>query len=335
MKPATLALALCLASSGCATRSEPAALAWELKPIATVRHGMDQARASYQLGRLLQKEGRLQAAEEAYGQAVAADPDHADALNALAALYAERGELERAADMLRQLAALAPQKAYLHNNMGYAFHLLGRDDEAIEALRRAVALDPGYERAWVNLRTVALARGRPDLAAMAVRHELNVPARPAAVETAPSSEPPVVLTMSATFVTPALPAAVPGRGIQLSEAGPRIIPAANPMQGTRVEISNGNGSRGMATLYGQRLRRDGVGVSRITNHSSFRFRRSLIQYSPGFAAAAESLRVHLGTELTPVEMKIRRPGTDVRVILGRDSSRRMVAEAGRADDTAS
>jgi Tfp pilus assembly protein PilF len=363
MKSKALATVLMLAlMTGCANQSEKR-LAWEVKPVVDIRHGMERATALLQVGRYQQHQGDLRAAEKSYVDVLAADPRNADALDALGKLYAQRGDLERSAKAFRRLADLVPKRAYLYNNIGYAFYLQGRHPEAIDALRMAVTLDPEYERAWVNLETVARAADRVDLAAMAARRQLPAPESqpsqhaergPMLAELAVSAErADLRLTMTPTLkvlTEPATMAALaaaedssPPVVVQIAAVqGPEVVPwtpqttshssqgyletrvaqsddtAAAPTSG-RVEVSNGNGIGGFATLVGRELRKEGVRVSRITNHDSFRVERSYIECRPEWNAAAQVLRDRLGPHVALREIEGQRRGTDIRVVLGRDS----------------
>jgi Tfp pilus assembly protein PilF len=173
MKSKALATAVAfILTAGCATPIDNR-LAWEIKPVVAVRHGMMEAMASIQLGRHLQSQGDFAAAENAYSEALAADPRNADGLYALGSLYAERGELDRSAAAFRRMTELTPERAYLYNNIGYALYLQGHHAEAAEALRIAVLLDPAYDRAWVNLEKVAQEGGMTELASLAAQRTLT------------------------------------------------------------------------------------------------------------------------------------------------------------------
>lgn len=143
------ALSVILAT-GCATQSGPRS-AWTIEPAVAVHHGMDNARASYELGRSYHGQGRLDEAEDAYIKATSLNPSDPHALSALGTLYAERGELERSIDTFKRVVSLAPTLSYLHNNLGYALLLLGRDEAAVASLHRAVEIDDNNRRAWRNL----------------------------------------------------------------------------------------------------------------------------------------------------------------------------------------
>ena len=199
--------------AGCAVTPERD-LAWEVKPQMSVRHGMEDAQAQYQLGRYYQGQGRNQLAEKAYRRVLAVDPEHTGANNALASILAADGQLEEAARRFEQLLSRAPASAYLHNNVGYALHLQGRHAEAVAQLQRALALDPGFERAWANLESAARAAGMADVVALAARRG------------APSS-PPIAVATSHPAPIDAAPLALSHDLPHFPKAGDRML-AATP-----------------------------------------------------------------------------------------------------------
>jgi Tfp pilus assembly protein PilF len=338
MKPKILATMMVLALTGCVTgpKNKPA---WEAKPLMDIRHGMANGAAYYQLGRFKEEQGDLAAAEAFYEKSLATDPKSVDALNALGKMYAKRGETERAAATYRRVAELSPQRAYLYNNIGYTLHLQGRHSEAIDALRQAVTLDPGYERAWVNLQAAARKAGMPELAALAARRSL-VPAvdeapRPAvaAAETLPSGpaavpvpagteRQPVIRLVEVPARTAAGDGSLSLAGVSAGNpgAGPKPEPAAGQQaaRAPRIEVSNGNGISRYASRVVEQLRSQGVAVSRVTNFTPFTVRRTYIEYRPGFAGAAGSLKDRVGNGVALVEAKGDRQGTDLRLVLGAD-----------------
>lgn len=108
----------------------------------------------------------------------------------------------------------------------------------------------------------------------------------------------------------------PVRTLTLEAAAPSA--AAPVPTDFRLEVSNGNGVRHFATRFSVMLRKLGQPVARLTNYTSFDVPATVIEYRAGFGAAAGALneRFHLGASLQEVDGV--RPGTDVRVILGRD-----------------
>ena len=151
MKPIAIAIHAMLGvafATGCSTPGTPVP---QVKPIETVRHGGDQADGYYQLGRFMQRQGRLPQAIDALSKAIAIDPRHAEARNELGTAFASAGDLGRAVSEFEAAVAIDPATARYWNNLGYARYLQGRHAEAVAAFEKAVALDSSSSRAWNNL----------------------------------------------------------------------------------------------------------------------------------------------------------------------------------------
>jgi hypothetical protein len=109
---------------------------------------------------------------------------------------------------------------------------------------------------------------------------------------------------------------------QAAPAAQRSIGAAAPAPvaaGSRVEVSNGAGTPGLARRVGAMLGKQGVAVARLTNQRPFGQQTTQILFRPQFAVQAETLRKLIDG---PVRMtaSAQLPGsTDVRVVLGRDT----------------
>lgn len=99
-------------------------------------------------GRALHRAGRLDEAERLYRQALALDPDHAEAHQLLAVLAGQRGNLPGAIAGFRrtiELAGASPERCY---NLAEAHRLSGDFPAALAAYNQALALDPEYLDAY-------------------------------------------------------------------------------------------------------------------------------------------------------------------------------------------
>jgi superkiller protein 3 len=124
------------------------------------------AAAEYNLGTVLDRQGRTDEARERYERALAIDPFHARALNNLGVLLDRSGQSDRAIATLQRSLQADPENAEAYSNLGSALIGARRMPEALRALDTAVALDPDAPDAHNN-RGIALAQsGRlPEAAA--------------------------------------------------------------------------------------------------------------------------------------------------------------------------
>lgn len=123
-------------------------------------------------GVALARLGRLGDAEVAYRQAIALNPDFANAYNNLGNALCELGRLEEAEYALRRAVGLKPGCAQCHSNLGTALRSQGRLVEAEAAYRRAIALNSYLTAAHNNLGNVLTDIGRLDDAEQVLRHTI-------------------------------------------------------------------------------------------------------------------------------------------------------------------
>lgn len=106
-------------------------------------------------------------AKEAYGRAIALEPDHTDAHLNLGRLLHEEGDVVAAEDHYRRALAAQPGHALGWYNLGVALEDRGSAAEATEAYERALRHDPDMAAAHYNLARLHEAAGRT---AAAIRH---------------------------------------------------------------------------------------------------------------------------------------------------------------------
>ena len=104
---------------------------------------------------------------DAYGRALALDPEHADALLNVGRLLHEAGELDAAEARYRAAAAADPSSARARYNLGVVLEDRGQTAAAMAAYREAIGADRFFAAAHFNLSRLLQAAGRkPD----AIRH---------------------------------------------------------------------------------------------------------------------------------------------------------------------
>ncbi|MEO8627574.1 MAG: tetratricopeptide repeat protein [Betaproteobacteria bacterium] len=152
--------------------------------------------------------GRLPAAEQAYRQILAIEPDHVDALHLVGVVLHQLGKSGLAIDYIERAIALQPHAADPHYNLGLAHQALNqfelasarfRDalhldpnantsahyhlanalaeqskfDEAVVCYLRAVELEPNNTSAWINHGRALISLGRIDEAVACYRQALQ------------------------------------------------------------------------------------------------------------------------------------------------------------------
>ena len=103
------------------------------------------AAAEYNLGNVLDRQGRWDEARGRYERALAIDPFHARALNNLGLGYAQRGQTPAALALFRRATEAGPDNAEAWSNLGVALLDVGRRSDAIAAIRTAIALAPSAD----------------------------------------------------------------------------------------------------------------------------------------------------------------------------------------------
>ena len=113
--------------------------------------------------------GRLPQAEACYRRALAAEPDHPDALHLLGLVALQVGRPDAAVELIGKALKRRPQNPAYFFNFGNAKAQQGKLDEAIAAYRKATAIKPDYAEAHSNLGNAAAYQGRLDEAIAAYR----------------------------------------------------------------------------------------------------------------------------------------------------------------------
>ena len=101
--------------------------------------------------RELQKEARLEAADELYRRILAAAPEYPDAWHFRGVVAFQLGRLGEAETLIRRAVELAPAYPDAHNNLGNVLQHQKRTEEAVTCYERAIALQPDLADAYNNL----------------------------------------------------------------------------------------------------------------------------------------------------------------------------------------
>jgi len=133
----------------------------------------EDVEALHLLGVLAHAAGRHDEALERLHRALQLRPDDARLRSHLGVVLQALGRLEEAEQAFAAAVAADPGSAEAHFNRGAALHALRRLPEAIEAYRRALELDPEHTDAEVNLGNALQASGRLEEAMAAYRGTLG------------------------------------------------------------------------------------------------------------------------------------------------------------------
>ena len=120
--------------------------------------------------------GRLLDAQVCCRQALAIDPDCADACHLMGLLSLHVAQHELAVEWLARAIAQAPKAEYV-SSLGTALHRSGRLEEASKALDKAVQLRPDDAGLWTNLGAVLEELKRPLDAVLCFQHALKLDPR--------------------------------------------------------------------------------------------------------------------------------------------------------------
>lgn len=288
------------------------------------------------LGRSAQSAGQLALAEERYAQALMLQPQHPGVLNAMAVLYAQSDRVDQAIELFRRALALDPNAAHVHNNLGYALLLAGRLDESGAELKLAQGLNPLNGQTGQNLELLARTRERvetgPQLVAVG-RNVYELRDRPGAVTATAQIVAPAPSGADVRIALAAQPAAAAQQvavapvavARQPVAAAPVVVPgqeglvlASLPLQGVRLEVSNGVGIRHLARRTAERLSMTGLVPARLTNQAKFQQAKTEIQFSSGQAQAAAALSAQFPVSVQTVASTRLLKNIQLRLVLGHD-----------------
>ena len=102
---------------------------------------VDHVRPAFLMGMVHFRSGDHAAAEQAYANGLAQNPDDPDLLNGLGTVYSAQGRHGEAEDSFAKAIAVAEDYAQPRFNLGALYLRLGRHREAIPALKQGLAID--------------------------------------------------------------------------------------------------------------------------------------------------------------------------------------------------
>ncbi len=135
--------------------------------------GLASAELYFLRGNAYMARGELALAEQAYLEALAIDPSHADAQSNLGVLYYRQGQYERAEERFRQALRSRPDDAEICYNLGGVLAAEGRLEQALEQFMRAKELDPSLAEPYLGLGNIYALMGRREQAIAALQEFLK------------------------------------------------------------------------------------------------------------------------------------------------------------------
>jgi Tfp pilus assembly protein PilF len=115
------------------------------------RKRRDEALMLNNRGVMLYYRGALEAAVEAFQQALRMQPEYAEALNNLGLALSKLGKGEQAADAFRQALKIDPKMGEVYNNLGFLYHTEAQFDRAVEMFGQAIDNAADSSVAYTNL----------------------------------------------------------------------------------------------------------------------------------------------------------------------------------------
>lgn len=225
------------------------------------------------------------------------------AVPAAPAALAGEGRYAEAIALLEERVRHAPSAALL-GDLGYAYYLGGHLELAQAALERACLLEPSRPVAWERLAALMEAMGESGRALEAMRHARAL--REAAAPAPSPSASPGRAEGGAADERAAAGGDMWPRGmarvevrqvnagmVEVSRVERAAVPAAPAAAPPRLEVSNGNGIRGMAAAVARRLRAEGMQVVRLTNTIPFNVEETRVEVR---GSGEPQLRIVLGKD---------------------------------------
>lgn len=323
----------------------------------SVRLKSNLSDAHYRLGLHYQRVGAHDKAIGEFTQALRNDGSYCKAFNGIAMTYDLLKRCEPAEESYERAIQCAPGEAYLYNNYACSSLLCGNYSKGLELLRQAEHLAGNDTRIKSNLKIARTIAIRENLSGYLKDRELSLPTTekaplPATTQALPDLQAPPesvpgapagqgaadvpaadALTHSPEVYTrypvaescPVLPQKadiiipIGENKNDMLDSAP-AIPTPAPKK-VAIEISNGNGTAGMAKRGADFLRGHGFTVRSVTNANHFRFAESVIYFREEHLQAARNLAAVIpGVQNLKKVESMTNPAIGIRVLLGRDQT---------------
>lgn len=298
------------------------------------------------MGAAYAESGDLVLAREQFEAALKLQAESVYTYNNLGFVNYLAGDYPAAVAAYKQALRLDGSHEKARRNLMLAMERMGEGDQiartsaqdAVAAVQTAEEPAPQQETrgAWVQVSPVIFEMHSAVAPATRQPSEPGGEARitpPVASVVERAAEPVVVQQATASTSAPAAPlesaASKPVAAIAVKAAQPgtsaRARKAAVPVDVQGVEVSNGNGVRGMAAMVARYFSGKGVQQARLTNQKPFAERHTRIEYRPGSAAQAARINGLLPKAAPQVASNNLRSGIQVRLVLGHDLARDVAA----------
>lgn len=134
----------------------------------------NDAEAHNDLGSALSQKGQVKEAMAEFPKALAIDPTIPEAYNNLGLALFQKGQWDEAISQFLKALAINPNSAEAYNNLGLALVQKGELDEALAEYQKALAIHPDYASAHINFGNALLQAGRMDEAMAEFQEALKI-----------------------------------------------------------------------------------------------------------------------------------------------------------------
>lgn len=290
------------------------------------------------LGHTLYLQGAYAEAVSALEQAVSLDPGNPRTLNNLGLAYAKAGEVSKsrqvfveAAKPISEDSIVAAPKAPAQPDVAQSVRV---EPSAAGAGQAVATQAPPVHALEPQVQTLALPKDRGVItsAPVAPTPVSNTEIPVETVQVVPNvSEPTKRAELVPTVASESNAHVVSKAATEVSTAAAEVPPSPTvptdsielrtiviPPVLLHLEVSNGNGTTGMARKVASFLLESGYAKARLTNWKPFTVQTTQIQYRYGHQADAEHLRSSLPRYTAVVQSNSLRDDINLRVVLGRD-----------------